>query len=408
MRPGSERRFRLAAATVAAVVFAALAAGQAEVWDGRVLITDTPVYRTYGDRMESWDVPYRDFAVEYPPGALPAFAIPSLVAHGTIGYDRAFAALMVVCGVAMVAFVALALSALDAGRARFALGLAVPALSPALLGTLVLTRFDLLPAALVAAALAALLASRARLGALALGAAIAVKLYPGVLLPLVVAHVTRRRGRRVAVVTTALAVGVTLAAYAAFVVLAPEGVGRSVWRQLDRPLQIESLGSAVLLSLHHVAGMPLDWSSGHGSQNLTGAAAAGLAVALSLAQVALIVWLWVRYARGPATAERLVRYSAAVLVAFVALGKVLSPQFLIWLLPVVPLVAGRRGLAASALLVVACLLTRGWFPADYWALVKEFDGRASSLVVARDACLLAVTAVLAWPSARRSAARAEP
>ena len=406
MPRGPDRPFRLAATAASLVVFAALSAGQAALWDEE-RISDTPVYRTYGDRIVDGQLPYRDFAVEYPPGSLPAFVLPSLVADDERGYDRAFAALMLACGLAMVAFVGVALSALGAGRARFSLGLAVPALTPVLLGPLVLTRFDLLPAALVAAALAALAANRVRVGAFALGAATAVKLYPGALLPLVVAHVARRRGRREAVVVGALAVGVTLAAYAVFLALAPEGVGRSVWRQLDRPLQIESAGSAVLLSLHHVAGMPLDWTSSHGSQNLTGAAAVGLAVVLSLAQVALIAWLWVRFARGPATAERLVRYAAAVLVAFVALGKVLSPQFLVWLLPVVPLVAGRRGLAASVLLVAACLLTRGWFPADYWALVKDFDGRASALVVIRDACLLAMTAVLAWPSARRSAVRAE-
>ena len=36
-------------------------------------ISDTPVYRTYGERIASGDVPYRDFVVEYPPGALVPF-----------------------------------------------------------------------------------------------------------------------------------------------------------------------------------------------------------------------------------------------------------------------------------------------------------------------------------------------
>ena len=52
--------------------------------------------------------------------------------------------------------------------------------------------------------------------------------------------------------------------------------------------------------------------------------------------------------------ERLIRYSAAAVVAFVAFDKVLSPQFIIWLIPLVPLVGGRRGLVASALLAPGC------------------------------------------------------
>jgi hypothetical protein len=86
-------------------------------------------------------------------------------------------------------------------------------------------------------------------------------------------------------------------------------------------------------------------------------------------------------------------------VAFVALGKVLSPQFLVWLIPVVPLVRGRRGVTASALLAAALVLTQLWFPYRYWDLALRFDEIASWLVLVRDLVLAALLAVLVvpWP-----------
>ena len=77
-----------------------------------------------------------------------------------------------------------------------------------------------------------------------------------------------------------------------------------------------------------------------------------------------------------------------------ALGKVLSPQFLIWLAPVVPLVGGLRGLRASALLATALVLTQLWFPSRYWDLARELDPLPSTLVLLRDLVLVAVLVVL--------------
>jgi hypothetical protein len=97
-----------------------------------------------------------------------------------------------------------------------------------------------------------------------------------------------------------------------------------------------------------------------------------------------------------------VRASAAAVCLFVALGKVLSPQYMIWLIPLVPLVRGRRGLAAGALLGAALVLTQLWFPDHYWDLVFTLGGYLTVLVVARDLVLLALLAVLVWPPQRTS------
>ena len=275
-------------------------------------------------------------------------------------------------------------------------------LGVALLGPFVLTRFDLYAAAVTLAAICAILHRRDRLGSALLGLAIATKIYPAVLLPLLVTRIWRREGPAAALKGLGLTAGTALAIYLPFAILAPEGVARSVWRQVGRPLQIESFGSGVLLGLHHAAGMPLAWASSSGSQNLTGTVAAAASVMTTIVGLAALALVWVRFARGDTeSAARFARYGAAAIVAFVAFGKVISPQFLVWLLAVVVLVPGRRGAAATALLLIACTLTRLWFPDSYWDLVKQFDLTASWLVLARDIVLVVLFAALASSFPRR-------
>jgi hypothetical protein len=393
---------RFAALVAALSLFVVLCAALPSVWHGNAKISDVPVYERYGDAIQRGSVPYSDFRPEYPPGALAAFAVPSLLSNGRVAYARAFGLEMALFGAACVVFTFLALESLGATGARLFVGTAVPAAAPLLLGPLVLTRFDLYPAAFVAAALAAFVAGRDRLGGSVLGAAIAVKLFPAVLLPVAVAWTWKRRGRREALVVLAICVGVAAAVFLPFVAIAPDGVAWSIWRQLGRPLQIESFGAAVLLALHQL-GMPLGWSSSHGSQNLTGTVAAVASVATSIAQVGVLLWIWTRHARrATPSAAAFVCACAASLVAFVALGKVSSPQFLIWLLVGVVLVGGRRTWPAVTLLVIACALTRGWFPYRYWSLVFTFDPLVSWLVLARDLTLLALLVVLVRPARERA------
>jgi hypothetical protein len=282
------------------------------------------------------------------------------------------------------------------------------ALAPLALGTVILSRFDLWPAVLVASATAAFVGGRFRVGHILLGLGAAAKFYPGVLIPLGVAYAWKRRGRREAIACLALTVAASAVVFLPFVALSPGGVWHSVSVQLGRPLQVESLGSSFLLAAHHLYGAGVTAETSHGSQNLAGTAADALAVVSSLVQAAVLVWIWVAFARGPATAVAFVRASAAAICAFVAFGKVLSPQFLIWLIPVVPLVRGRRGLWASVLLLAALVLTQVWFPFRYFRLALHFEEGLSWVLLARDLVLVALALLLAWPSHNSRRARVEP
>ena len=349
--------------------------------------------------MANGQVPYRDFGLEYPPGALPVFVIPSLLrspAGDLGGYRRGFEAEMLVVGVIAVLLVLAMLLRLDAGPVRLslALGLAAAGAAHARLGRPLAVR----PLAGRAHRRRARRVPRRGGPARARPSSVlafAAKLYPLLLLPLALVWVWRRRGTRAAAVCAGVFVVAALVCFLPFLILSPHGVWDSLTRQTNRPLQIETLGAGVLLALHQVAGIGLTMRSGHGSQNLAGGGPNALAALQTVLQLGAIVWVWIWFARGPADRERLVRGPAAVVCAFIAFGKVLSPQFLIWLVPLVPLVRGRRGLAAGVLLVVALVLTQLWFPFRYWDLVLHFRAFPSWLVF------------FARPCARRPVRRAD-
>src|SRR6478736_7673420 len=162
-------------------------------------LLDTPVYQRYGNAIADGKVPYRDFGVEYPPGALPVFALPGLAEPGrnqevSTGFRRSFETLMWLCGAAALAAMAVVLRVLRRSTANVWASLCFAATAPLLLGSVILSRFDLWPTALVAVALAALVSGRLRLGHAFLGLGVTAKLYPVTLVPLGVAFVWKRAG----------------------------------------------------------------------------------------------------------------------------------------------------------------------------------------------------------------------
>ena len=352
-----------------------------------VRFSDVPLFRNYGEEMAARNVPYRDFALEYPPAALPFFVLPALVSSDLQSFRLGFEALLIASGAVTLAAMGAVLVHLEASPLRQWCALLFVAFSPLALGRVLAERYDLWPAALAVLALALALAGRHRSAGAALAIGAAAKFFPIALLPLLASWIWRRYDRREAVGFLAAFAVVALVCVLPFVAVSPGGVTSVVERQLERPLQLEGLGAAMLIAAHHATGLSLGIESSYGSINLGGTKAAAVATVQSLVLVLVLVFVWIRFARARPSAESLVVACAVTVTGLVVLGKVLSPQFLIWAVPFVPLVAGRRGVAASALLGAACVVTRLYFPSHYLELIR-FAETSSMLLIVRDLLLL--------------------
>jgi glycosyl transferase family 87 len=355
---------------------------------------DVAAYERIGEEIRHGEVPYRDFYVEYPPGALPMFVAPTLAGE----YGRTFRLLAGGLGAVTVVVLAATLASLGASRRRLWCAAFAAGVAPPLLGVVYVLNFDVWPALLTAAALLLLARSRTVAGAAVLGLAFVAKVYPVVLLPLVLVQGWRVGGRRGLVAPLAAFAATAAAVVLPFAALAPGGVGYSLSVQARRPLQIESLGSSVLLAAHQLGLYGGSVNSTGNSQNLSGGLAQALGALSSVALGAALVGIWLLFARGRLT---FATASAAAVTAFVAFGRVLSPQYLVWLVPLVLLL---RAWQPGVVLALALVLTHLWFPSRYGDLVRlEWP---SWLVLMRNLTLMALFVLIVRRRPARSAGRA--
>ena len=353
---------------------------------------DLHIYQGYAEKLLHGALPYRDVFVEYPPGAFAVFLPPA--AFGSDHYNAAFKCLMALCGVATLVLVALVLAELGASPRRLYVALLLLALSPVALGPISLNTYDAWPALLTVLALWLLLREREVLGFAVLGLAITAKVYPLVLVPLACILVWRRAGRRRVAIGLATLILVAAAAVAPFAVYAPHGVFESFRSQAERGLQVESLGASLLLLLDRLGlyDAHVVRTTGVAGRNLAGGAADAIAVASLVLEGLAVATVWVLYARVRNARAGLPLAFAAAVAGFIAFTKVLSPQYLVWLVPLVVLADGAVGAAAVGLTGVALVLAQVWF-FHYHALFRI--GWPVWLLLARDVVLVALYAVLA-------------
>ena len=372
------------------------ARGQQEDPDGTPVVTPARPLR-----------PYRDFLIEYPPGALLPILSPGLVATTADGYERVFKLEMALCLwllLGQLEQLARRLGADEAVVARLPRAFAAAVFA---LGIVCTHRFDGMVGVCLAGAVLAAARDRPITAGVVLGLGVLIKGVPLLIIPPVAAYLYAQHGWRSAARLLVVAGATVLGLFVATWLWFGGGIFDGLSYQRDRPLQVESTPSALLALLAWLRPGLVSVVYSFGSSNLDGrpvillgalipllsAAAAGAAVLLVVARLGRL--------RGGSGADdrarlmALVEGSVLVLAVQLASGKVFCPQYLMWLMPFGLVAAFGAGRPARwrwtglALLAATQLI----YPFAY-AAVKSLTPWASALVLGRNLGLVAWASLL--------------
>jgi len=383
------RRFAVLTASAGVVLFVvcSLAAQGGPLAHGS--FGDVYEYHLYGHRMASGLWPYRDFFDEYPPLAQPLFLIVTWLPGS---YARAWQWTMVVLGAASLVALVATIASLGMPRRRLVIAAATIGVTPLLLGQSIFDEFDLWPAFLAAAALLAFVRRREGTAYVLLALAVAAKTYPVVFLPLALIATWERGGKPLLKRGLAWFLGTLVVVHLPFAIAGPGGLRFSYWVQIKRGLEVESLASSGLLLLHRLGiGTIHLHAAPPGQTEVAGGLANALATVTTLVSVVALVLVYVLYWHR--RRQPMILAWAAAVVAFVAFAKSFSPQYVDWLLPLVP----AAGVAASLLLLVIAALTHSElmrFLHTPGTSTGHYADVLTPWVVARDLLVVALYALL--------------
>jgi len=356
----------------------------------RSIYGDVELYFAYASRAIKGEVPYRDYSIEYPIGALPLFLLPRLFARDIEAYRIAFGVEMLLCNAVTVLLVARQVRC-SQGLSRVPARLGWYTLFFTSLCPLLLGRYDLAPTAMAFAACYSWNTGRRGLGGILAGVGALTKIFPGVALsPALIVEVYNTKFRRARATEAFLltAVGLLLLWF----LIGRGGLRDSFYVHGRRGLEIESVFAGIVLILSRYFNFRILIIDNFGSSNIYFTYYEILLTiipALQLGAIFFIAWRFLIRGRGDEF-----RYATAGLLGFLITGKVLSPQYMIWLLPFIAVLDGRAGMCARPVFMASCLLTRLIYPGPGFLSLLSNRSWAIALLNSRSSLLILLLLIL--------------
>ncbi|MET8023073.1 glycosyltransferase family 87 protein [Streptomyces avermitilis] len=349
------------------------------------------IYQGWYETLRTGTFPLDDVTWQYPPAAALAILSPGLLPF--LDYASAFFVLAFLADLA--AFCLLQYAGLRPGKTLR--GAWVWVVGVALLGPTVYARYDVMVTAVTVAALLAG-ARHPRVAGALIGFGALLKVWPVLLL-------VGAAGRRVWASAT-----VSVVAVASLFALAMPGAFAFLTFQRERGTEVESLGSLVFHVARHFG-----WNGqvllNYGSVEFLGPYVGAVSIAaLFLTAVAFGWLLWWRLRVKRFLAHTLADAAFVAVLMFTATSRVISPQYMVWLVGLAAVCLcfrGSRMTVPGGLVLAACFVTVLEFPL-WFSHVVESDGMGITLLLVRNGLLVAAALTAALELWRGTVSRPVP
>jgi uncharacterized membrane protein len=360
----------------------------------------TSLYFNFASRVLDGNVPYRDFAIEYPPFALFFFILPRFFTsdYWTYAiYYRIEVFIFILIGLFILYSIAQRL-----GKSPWKM-MAIYTASILAIGPIIAEQYDVFPAVMTLLALYYFWLGRYKTAwaLLALGAL--TKIYPLFIAPIFLVYHLRNRQYRpiLSGIVTFAAIGLLI--FLPFLIISPSSILYLVNYHGQRGIQLESIYSSFLLIADKLGLVSVRTVMSFGSWNLLSPLSDILAkLSTYIMGLCLLITYWFIYKQikpGKSQFTRLGTYALLVTMVTLIFGKVLSPQYLIWLIPFIPLVFGPLRNTVLITFIAIGILTYLIFPVYYLELmILRID---SVLILFIRNVLLILLAVMAIVSLQR-------
>lgn len=369
------------------------------LYDTKPLTHDIAVYFEYASNIVLGQLPYRDFIVEYPPLALLFFILPRLVTSELSIYQHVFVAEILLFDLLGLFLVSILARRLDL---RLANTLTIYTVMLLAIGPILIYRYDLIPAIMVLLSLYAFNRQKHKVCWVMLALGTMTKIYPVIIAPLFLIHqFCQHQYRRIipGIITFTLTIGIISLPG---LLLNPGGFWQSFLCQAQRGLHADSTYSSFLLfgktlGLSSVRIVLVD--STLFSVDVVSPAADMLATispVIMVMALGIIFWFFYRDQQARSNLKspsshlpNIINYSFLTILVLLLTSKVFSPQFIIWLYPLVTLITGPWRQASWLLFTLVSVLTQYIFPQHY----REFTRgniEAIDILLGRNILLMAL------------------